>query len=574
MNIVEMKHKYGNDLIKGIFANRGVKDIDLFLNPTSDNDTHVFDLPNIMQGIDLIRDNINKKILLLVDSDADGYTSAAIMYKTLKFINEDADIDFFVHRIKGHGLTNEFMDYVRETEPDLIIITDAGTNDIVEREEICKKGIGLLIIDHHKEDNYGYTDGVLINNHANYPKNEINKNLTGAGMTFLFCRALDDLILETGQVEELKDLAMVGLIGDNASLNDNETRFLCMNGINNVQSEMIKHVSYSNGKNENDLTFKDMSWGGIIPLINGITRIGTLEERKTMFKALADIDTDRTEIVQKRKLNKDTRKYEKIDVEMNAYELAVECAKKCKDRQKKIIDKETKNCDEQFNSEAGIQVYIIQNEDSKGITGLLANKLVDKWQQPVLCFMDLGDKYLGSLRGYEKSIPNLKKWCEDTGLFLLVQGHNNAAGIEIIKENLDDLIEETKNVEYTEFTHYVDKLYNEDVNVNDVFLVDSNKKDLAGLNTPMFGVKNLRITDSNCAWSKNTLRMFSGGLTYIKFSTPEEEWKSLIEHNGVIDVVGEFDINEWNGKKYPQFRVKEYELIKKENKPRDYGIFG
>lgn len=571
MNI-KQKPRLSYDLIESIMLNRGIDNIQLYLNPTNENDTDLSQIPFINETIELIKKNIGKEILILVDSDADGNTSAAIMYKYLKYVNPFAKVRYFIHEHKTHGLTPQFMEHVEETKPNLVIVPDAGTNDIEQRERIVSLGIDLLIIDHHNADKQTDNGGILINNQCD---DNMNKNMTGAGMTYLVCKAMDKFAFNTGRIESLKDLAMIGIIGDCASLFENETRHLCMNALRNIESAMIKTVVEENKQDLDTVTFTNMQFGGIIPLINSVVRIGTIEEKELMFKALADIETDYFKVVEKRKLNKETRKYEKVPFKFNIYQLAIDAARGCRDRQNKIINNELKFADEQFNPNAGIQIYIVQTDECKPLTGLLANKLTSLWQQPVIVVWDLNDAYTGSLRGWEKSIPNLKKWCEETQLFRLVQGHDNAAGVVFELENLEKIKKCTENVKYEEYSIEVDNIYESCASVSDIYLINNNKELFRnGVVPPLFAVKNLLVTPQNAKWSKNTLRINMDGVTYIKFKVPEEEYTALIETpNCKINVVGTFDVNEWNGRQFPQMQIEEYEVIYDEPSIIEFGIF-
>lgn len=572
MRIIEREQK-STDLIESMLLNRGVTDVNLFMNPTDEHDTDLSSLPNINEAVEMIKRNITKNIMILVDSDADGNSSAALMYKYLKIANPYAKLTYYIHPYKTHGLVKEVVKSVLEKMPDMLIVPDAGTNDIAERELIQSKGIDLLVIDHHEEDKHTDKGGILINNHANFPKNDINKNLTGAGMTYLVCKAFDKFAFNTNKVENLKDLAMIGTIGDGAGLIENETRNFCLSAINNIKSKLIQAVMEFNNQTQEGMTFTDMQFGGIVPLINAVVRIGTFEERELMFKALADIEPDYFEIVTKRKLNKETRKYEQVEFEYDIYKLAVDAAKKCKDRQAKLLDVEMKHADEQFNPETGIQIYILQSEECRGLTGLLANKLASHWQQPTIVVWEINGDYSGSLRGREKVLLSFKNWCTNTGLFKLVQGHDNAAGVIFSKENFPKIVEAAKNIESEEYKIEVDKIYHRAALVQDVYYVSNKLKMFRnGVQLPIFAVKDFEVNEMNTKWSKNTLRVNVDGVTYIKFKTPEQEYEDLLGKK--MDIIGEFSLNEWNGRTFPQFMIKEFEVSKTPEPSMNFGIFG
>ena len=77
------------------------------------------------------------------------------------------------------------------------------------------------------------------------------------------------------------------------------------------------------------------------------------------------------------------------------------------------------------------------------MTRLLGNKLLEKYQKPILILKDYGDTYSGSMRAV--GVPDFRKICNDSGL-AKCDGHELAAGISIKKDDLDKFtlyIEET-----------------------------------------------------------------------------------------------------------------------------------
>ena len=564
--------RYTGDLIETILNGRGVDDINLFLNPNSSNDTKLDMITNVDKGIDLIKNNISKKILILVDSDMDGFSSAAIIYQYLKFINRYIDIDYYVHEKKEHGLTEKVMNYIIDNTFDLIIVPDAGSNDIEQMEyiETVLKS-KVLVIDHHEIEVRG-DYGVIINNQD---CENTNKNLTGAGLTYVFCKALEEHF-RTGELENLSDLALIGLVGDSSDLRDNEVRNLCFNAIKNIRSNLIRTFYEVNDKNWNHLIIKDLSFGGIIPLVNAITRVGTLEERQLLFEALADIDNKRMYHVVKKKKNKNTGKFYKVDVFMDLYQYVVDIGQATKRRQDKLAKEHADKLEEQYNQMAGVQVYIA-SEDLTGMTGLIAMKLSEKYQKPTIILKKRPDEiYAGSIRGNTKVFKDFKEWCANTGLFEMVIGHSNAAGCEIKEDNLSKLKELILSVQPMEMWHDVDMVYKGNMDIDDIKLVDKySYLWYGGVRPPMFAVEQIKIPKSWLQYSKSTIRFYLNGVSYVKFKSSEEEYKQLIydgfDNNIILNLVGQTDINRWSGKETPQFIIEDYEIVKEE--PNIYGIF-
>ena len=574
------------DLITTILKNRGIDNIELFLSPDNSSDTDVTKIKNIWKGIELIKKHINNNICLLVDSDCDGVTSASIMYQYLQFVNPGLKIDYYIHPNKRHGLTDHFMEFISKQDFDLIIVPDAGSNDIVNIEQIEKVyKADVLIIDHHDIELYG-DYGVIINNQI---CENTNKNLTGAGMVFKFCEALE-MIYNTGRLNELSDLAMLGLVGDSADLAENEVRNICVKSLDNINNNLIKAFYKVNKKDINNLIIKDLSFSGIIPMINAIVRVGTIEERRLLFETISDIvDKDKRYVVSKRKLNKEIRKYEMKEFVMDPYEYMIDIGTKVKARQDKLTKNTIDILSKNPNLSAGIQVFVIEevDDDIRGITGLIANKLVNIFSQPVLVLWEDSESnlYRGSLRGYEKSISDFKKWCLDTELFSLVQGHPNAAGVELPVENYDALIKKTKNVEFEEQCYNVDRIYDGNVNPQHIYEVDSYRSLwYGGCSEPLFAIRNMTISKELIQLNKSTLKFYMNGVSFIKFRGTDD-YEALrmngFSPNVTINLIGVFNINEYNGKRYPQFEIKDYEIVDNsssifggsESSASMYGIF-
>lgn len=119
----EIKQNY----IEELLHERGVDDVETFLNPTEASLESYSGLCNIDKGVRLLLDNIgeNRQIALITDSDVDGFTSSAIMYQYLKRQNPQLQIDYYVHSGKQHGL-EDMWEKLQGKNYSLLIIPDAG----------------------------------------------------------------------------------------------------------------------------------------------------------------------------------------------------------------------------------------------------------------------------------------------------------------------------------------------------------------------------------------------------------------------------------------------------------------
>ena len=199
-NITE---NYGENLLK----QRGIESVDLFLNPQPCSLQDWRDLNNIESGIQLIKDTINNNLpyALIIDPDVDGFTSSTILYNYIKFLNPNKEIEYFLHNGKQHGL-EDMWEELQEKEYCAILVPDAGSNDSQYASNLkCP----VLVLDHHiLEDEYLSENLVLINNQTSNKYR--NKNLSGAGVVWQFCRALDYLF-NVNYTDDFIDLAALGI---------------------------------------------------------------------------------------------------------------------------------------------------------------------------------------------------------------------------------------------------------------------------------------------------------------------------------------------------------------------------
>ena len=552
--------EYNGDIISTILKNRKIENVDLFLNPDSSSDLDPFDLQNMKQGaeITLAHVLIGNEIGILCDPDADGFVSASIIYQYLKKLNPEIKISYFLHDNKAHGLTEKILEQIANSNIDLIIIPDAASNDSSEIERVYYMGIDIVIVDHHeieKEPRFG----ILINNQL--PHNEAtNKNLVGAGMAFKFCQAMDKL-LNTNNAEDLYDLVAIGQVGDASDISENEVRNLVFKGLRNINNPFVKLVLEDTFGDISDIAPKDLSFS-IIPLINAVVRVGTIEEKDLLFRALNGIGEDEVWVVEKRKKNKQTGKFDKITIKQNLYEYAYDCCKRVKNSQSSLVKKIMSEVEKTIDLTGGIAIGIIPNSDAGSVTGLVANKLVRKLQKPVILVHyikndeDKKGKYVGSGRGYEKVLPSLKDWCQGTGLVEFAQGHANAFGISIFEENFEDFKNKVYEVESSEFVYEVDLHVKGKIDKQPIIKVNENKHLFGGkVHDPLFAFTGIKVRKDFIKQQGSILTFYENGVEFVMFSSPPGLFESLtynFDKYITMDFVGTPGENNWGGRKIPR----------------------
>ena len=565
-----MIYKQKNNLIanesflKDFLKERNIKDLELFLHP-SKNELHDFMLlDNIVTAAQcLIKHNKNNsKIFIQIDSDADGYTSAAIIYLYIKKLNPTIDICWRVHDGKQHGLIVETI----PEDVNLVIAPDSSSNDYKQHKELKDKGIDVIVLDHHMSDE-GYSENaIVVNNQLSefYP----NKSLCGAGVTYKFCCCLDQ-ILNCNYANDLIDLAAIGMIGDMMELCDLETRYIVNEGLNNITNlglmGMIEKQSYSMG---GKITPTGIAFY-IVPLINALIRVGTMEEKEVLFRAFIEPNEE---------VPSTKRGHKAGDMETVCGQAIRVCtnAKSRQDRQKlKVYENLDFKIQKLGLDQNKIIVVEVEEDDEfdNTLTGLVAMQLVTKYKKPVCVVRENPDGYLrGSARGVNHGpIADLRQFFMDSGFFEYATGHANAHGVSVHKEKLQNFLmyanDKLKDVDFNENVYEVDLITKGDNPYLSVIieeLASLNEIWGQGMEEPLIVVEDIHLTKKDIQTigaNKDTIKFTINGITYIKFKdeTFLEKLNKNITMN--ITVLGKANLNEFMGNKTPQVFIEGYEIF-------------
>jgi len=551
-----------------LLSERGITDIPAFLYPNQSLLSAPELLDNMEEGAILLEEVIRNRgrIALIVDSDVDGFTSAAILINFLEKAGPNAEIDYFLHKEKQHGL-DDFVDFFEEEgqQYSLIITPDAGTNDFESHERLKKRGLRFLVIDHHMLDGEISNATVMINNQTspNYP----NKSLSGAGVVFQFCRFLDKR-WGLAAADDFIDLAALGIVADMMDMRVLENRYIAHEGFRNIKNPffqaLVEKQAYSMGGKVNPTT---VSWY-ISPLINAMIRVGSQEEKERMFQAFLDGE----QLVVSRKRGA------KGALEKIAIESARECTN-ARTKQNSIKNKALTNIEKRIKEynllDNQILFVRLEKEDDfpPELNGLVAMTLAQQYQRPAIVARLGSDGFnKGSIRGLNESpLPSFKNFLWDSGFFEFVQGHDNAAGMSINDDNLTAFHEyansELADMNFTEKMFNVDFIRTpQDDDLSDLISSVATLEEIWGQGNlpPLILIDNieLQLDEIQIMGAKqNTLKFNVNGVAFIKFYATDfiESLKGLDSIR--LRIIGEPKINEYQGYKNNQILIREYEII-------------
>ena len=267
---------------KTVLHNRGIDDYKRYMNLTDDALYSPYLLKDIELAADVFASSVNRNetISILVDCDVDGFTSAAIIYNYIKDMGFTGIIHTLFHTKKQHGLSDPEIKVPEDTE--LLIIPDAGSNDVEQCQRLHESGMEIIILDHHIIEQKN-PDVIVVNSQdGSYS----NKELSGAGVVWKFCQVVDD-IQWTDYANKYIDLAAVGNIADLMDMHSLETKRIAIKGLAQIVNPALKAYvdfnSYSIGSDEP--TCVDIAFY-VVPLMNALIRVGTQEQKQRLFAAM------------------------------------------------------------------------------------------------------------------------------------------------------------------------------------------------------------------------------------------------------------------------------------------------
>jgi len=346
-------------------------------------------LLHIDRAAEFLADSIaaGKRMVIVADYDCDGATACATALRGLRSMG--ADVDFIVpNRFEyGYGLTPEIVELTaREKNPDIIITVDNGIASIEGVEEAKRRGIDVVVTDHHLPGDALPDARVIVN--PNQPACGFpSKHLAGVGVVFYVLLALRAELRRRGifdaqtqpKLDRLLDLVALGTVADVVKLDPNN-RILVAQGLKRMRrGDMHPGVAALfrvAGRAARSASPIDLGYS-IGPRLNAA---GRLEDMSLGIECLiTDDETRAWELAQQ--LNDINLKRREIEAEMQDTALL-------------HLD------DFQPADRSTICVY----DDSwhQGVIGIVASRLKERFYRPTITFAPAGD---GMIKGSGRSIP-------------------------------------------------------------------------------------------------------------------------------------------------------------------------
>lgn len=563
----------GSKIFARMLLNRGIntqEKVSNFLHPLKAKfiDFNVFkDIQKAYERVKYAIEN-NEHITVYGDFDADGVTSTAILYLTLKEIG--ANVDYYLpdRNSESHGLnTKALVNLIAKKKTKLIITVDCGISNTAEVSFAKGFKTDIIITDHHEAPEVLPDAFAVLNPKA--PDN-IDQNLNiddiqslnylaGAGVAFKFsCKLLKEFNKEE-TVNKLLPLAAIGTIGDVVELLG-ENRSIAAMGIelikNNIHGGISKLLTAAGIEDLKSITAENIAFT-IVPRLNAAGRLDSAEtaikllisdkdeDIETSIKTLNDLNTLRQQLCE-----------ETFNTADNMYKSDILHNKK--------------------------SIILLNDNWHIGIIGIVCSKLVEKYNKPV--FLMTRDSLNNNIiRCSCRSIPDLnihEILSLHKDLYEGFGGHKMAAGLSFdenklsfdkFKSILSSSIDEySQNINFNEISINAEmELEPDDINKDLLNIIEQMEPFGSANPSPMFVMNNTTLKDFRLMGQNNNhLKMFitknnCTPMECVKWNYPDFS----LPLNSNMDILFSLKLNIFNNTESIQLIVNDIhnELLNQKN---------
>lgn len=506
-----------------------------FMEPSLDRDWgNPYDIPGLEEVVDRLESAIrqNKRVLVFGDFDLDGISAVTVLTRGLRMLDADA-VPFVPRRSdEGYGISEAAIERLMGTQPDVLVSVDCGISNAVETEVLKKRGVEVLITDHH-EPGDAVPQGVPVCD----PKLEDDNPfsiLAGVGVALKIVQALGARFGQPHLWRELTDIASLGTIADLVPLVA-DNRALVADGtqrMSDAPRPCVAALLASAGVTERPVAANSLSFS-VIPRLNAAGRMG--DARLALDLLLCDDFDEASKLAARLETVNDQRRA----IEAELAEIATLQAKEVyREGQRALVV-------------AGAGWH-------EGVKGIVASRLVRNYGVPCLLFT-IDEE--GEARGSGRSVGdvNLFKAVESCADILTrFGGHEAAVGVTLPADRIPEFTER--------LLAYMDTLpddsfrprYDIDACVNLGELTLENVQKLSYLapygqdnRPPRFLAQNVLLTNCRAVGAEKnhfscTLTDGSDSVAGIMFHCADIS--ELMQCGSVVNAAFEVQIDEWRGR--------------------------
>lgn len=494
------------------------------------------------RAVELIREALDdgRKITVYGDYDCDGVTATAIIYSYLEA--QGAEVEYFIpDRAEGYGMNIPALEKIVNGGTKLVITVDNGISAIEEARFLKKKGVELIITDHHQPGTELPECAAVVDPNRADDSSPF-KDLCGAGVALKLLIALEEdeeFVLDT-----YAHLAAVGTIGDVMPLRG-ENRYIVQRGLENIRNEQnagLTELIRSAGRAAQSVTSTEIAFT-VCPRINAAGRIESAE--KALRLLLCEDDAESAARI--------------------AEELSALNAKRKTEEDKILADiREQISRDPMLTKQ---RVIVLSGEGwHHGVVGIACSVVMEKYDKPVVMITSEGAEARGSMRSIEGfSAHKLLSVC--SAYLTKFGGHPGAGGFSLRADKIAAFTERIHAYSREYYPKMPDAALYADMELSIADLTLDNVKKLSMLEpfgernpVPLFLLRDCTVKSKRALkdgkYTSFEVTQGNSAIRVITFRLPFARFFPNVGDR--IDIVASAEINEYNGKESVQLKLEDY----------------
>ncbi len=558
--IALQKQLHVSSILCKLLVQRSIFDYDTakkFFRPCLTDLHNPWKMKDMHKAVNRIEIAIQKqeKILVYGDYDVDGTTAVTCMYHFLQSIYKKEFIGYYIpdRQKEGYGVSKQGINFAKDNGYSLIIILDCGIKNREEIRYASSLYIDCIICDHHLPPEEIPDASAVLN-----PK-QIDclypfKELCGCGVTWKLIQAL----CETKQLPKKTylqyiDLVATAIAADIVPMID-ENRILVAFGL-----KKINKIA--------DSSFEDtpiFPFGGLPQLIQSTGINIPLETYHLVFMLAPRINaTGRMDTAYKvvTMLLNENNQTTQLHIQAIEHD----------NQQRKTIDEHITNTAldmiQQDTHFSNMKTTVLYHPTwHKGVVGIVASRLIEKYYQPTIILAEEGDILSGSARSIEGlNLYEALFACKE--YLIRFGGHVAAAGLSLYKKDFIPFKEKFDSFvqAIAPSSIWIPKIY-----ISSTILFSDITMSLYHLIAQLspFGPNNLKpifhsiavtLTQVTLLKEKHIKAIWTQqecAFSSITFQSPQ--WIDKLKPHEVYDIVYQIDINYWMGETTLQLRVLDF----------------
>ena len=483
-----------------------------------------------------------ERIMVFGDYDVDGTTSVACMYQFLCKIYDPAFIDFYIpHRYReGYGVSQQGIHQAAENNVSLIISLDCGIKSIELVAYSKTLGIDFIVCDHHLPE-LVLPDAVAILNTKQKDCNYPYKELCGCGVGFKLITALaGEFGIDESHYFCYLELVATAIAADIVPMTG-ENRVMAYFGLHQINTDPCPGIAalIKLGGIQNKLVINNVVFI-IAPRVNAAGRMDDAKKAVQLF-----IEKDKVKALEfAEMLHTDNSDRKEADSSITEEALA-------------LIGNDTIALNRK-------STVVYKEHWHKGVVGIVASRLIEKYYRPTVVLTRSGDLVTGSARSvtgfnlYE-AVHACREYLVGYG------GHFAAAGLSMLPENVEAF---TNRFEQEVAATIPDHSLIPEIIIDTPITFPEITNSLYNIICQMepFGPENMRpvfiahsVTETGYSkivkeqHVRFVLKQFEKTLTGIGFNMADRF--HLLQLKQPLDILFTIDQNEWNGETSLQLKV-------------------